>query len=186
MSEDLVLLAQYDESAEAQLTCNFLEHFGIPTFIQDQHMIEMMWTHSNALDGVKVYVRGQDEAEARDLLQTAVQIEEIGPTTSHPDDICPNCGGKDGTRERSERKWGAISLLTGVPIPLFGPRMRCRTCDHLWKPTHQEFPDIPAYEEESTPRLKAKREAIFRILYILASPIPWIAIAGIIYYTFRR
>ncbi len=186
MDDEIVVLARYREPAEANLVSNFLERHGIVTFLRDEHTVGLVWTYSDALGGVKVMVLHQDAEEARNLLRILEQPAEIESTPDPETERCPTCGSSDLGRERVERKWGAVALLSGLVVPVFGPRLRCRTCDHRWKPKQHEFPDIPAYQESEDDDRPSQLELFAQMGRVLGVFVPWIAVAILALHTFRR
>lgn len=64
----LVILRQFRDLPEAVAAKNALDAAGIPCFLADANTVRMDWLWSNALGGVKLWVREEDVPEATGLL----------------------------------------------------------------------------------------------------------------------
>ena len=71
----LVTIRKFLDIKEAQLARSLLESAGIPCFLADENTIRMNWLWSNALDGVKLWVRENDAAAAEEILDHAEHEE---------------------------------------------------------------------------------------------------------------
>jgi len=78
----LVKLAVFETPERLAVLRSRLESEGIPCFVQDEHTIQVYNFLSNALGGVKLYVRESDlQAAAHIIKDTGYNTE---PDTSHP------------------------------------------------------------------------------------------------------
>ncbi|WP_029037360.1 putative signal transducing protein [Salinimicrobium xinjiangense] len=68
MNENFSSVAVFQYSAEAQIIKGRLEAEGITVFIADNHTIDTDPLVSNAIGGVKLKVRKEDEAKAMEVL----------------------------------------------------------------------------------------------------------------------
>jgi len=64
----LVILRQFRDLPEALAAKNALDSAGIPCFLAHANTVRMDWLWSNALGGVKLWVREEDVREATGLL----------------------------------------------------------------------------------------------------------------------
>jgi len=64
----LVMIRRFRDVPEAVAAQNVLESEGVACFLADQNSIWMNWMWSNALGGVKLWVREEDVREATELL----------------------------------------------------------------------------------------------------------------------
>lgn len=93
-SRTLVTIATFSFPHEAHIAVARLEAAGIPSFIADEHTINMQWMYSNALGGVKVQVPTKYAEEAKEVLTedlSSLLEEEFGKDEMQ----CPKCGGTD-------------------------------------------------------------------------------------------
>ncbi len=65
---DLVVIASVSQPIEADLIKARLEADGIPVFLKDYETINANWLYSNLLGGVKIVVREDDAARAKQIL----------------------------------------------------------------------------------------------------------------------
>ncbi|WP_299128549.1 DUF2007 domain-containing protein [uncultured Winogradskyella sp.] len=89
MSETFVTIARYQYSSEAQIVKGRLEADGIEVFLKDNITIDTDPLVSNAIGGIKLKVRSEDEKEAKAILKSikAYAVDDNGNPI-----LCPNCG----------------------------------------------------------------------------------------------
>jgi len=123
----MITIARFSKVEEAHLLRMRLEAGGIPAFVQDEHVVQVIWIYSDAIGGIRVQVAEEDAARARELM------EEEG---AQPDDAvavrCPFCNSsKIGANELPRCLAFLFSLL--IYLPLFARRQyRCRSCGKRW------------------------------------------------------
>jgi rubredoxin len=122
----------------AELAKAKLESEGIDCHLANKHHVGINWLYSQALGGVKLYVRKQDENIARTILDTD-ESQYISKMEDHfpeleEDDLCRKCGSQNIVYINRLRFFGLISLLTGLPLYIFGVRYKCKDCGHKMKP----------------------------------------------------
>ena len=61
---------------EAQILKSLLEGSGVPTFLPDEYTVQNDWMLTNAIGGVRVQVRDEDAARAREILRQADTPED--------------------------------------------------------------------------------------------------------------
>jgi len=92
MEPTFVTIAVFTYSAEAGIIKGRLDAEGIETFLFDNLTIDTDPLVSNAIGGVKLKVRKENEAEARKILAT---INEYSLDDSGEEINCPNCGASE-------------------------------------------------------------------------------------------
>jgi hypothetical protein len=100
--------------------------------------VEAGWLYSNAIGGVKVWIRAEDEARAREVLddETAAEDEE-GVRDREPDSAsaepCPRCGSDDVSVSTDKRRAFLSWLAIGLPLFPASRRVLCRRCGHSFR-----------------------------------------------------
>ena len=89
MNTTFVTIARFQYSSEAQIIKGRLEADGIHVFLKDNITIDTDPLVSNAIGGIKLKVRSEDEKEAKEILKSikAYALHDDGSPI-----ICPNCG----------------------------------------------------------------------------------------------
>jgi DNA-directed RNA polymerase subunit RPC12/RpoP len=84
-------VAVFQYSAEAQIIKGRLEAEGIQTFLADNHTIDTDPLVSNAIGGVKLKVRKEDEEKALQVLEdiSKYSVDDEGMKIT-----CPKCAGE--------------------------------------------------------------------------------------------
>lgn len=129
----LVTIASFSFPHEAHLAKAQLEAAGIPSFIADEHTINMQWLYSDAMGGVRLQVLAELADEAKEILSEPFEILEeqdipLPPQTEETPPGCPACGAALGER-RTDRRAAMISwLLLGLPFFLGRDIRRCTSC----------------------------------------------------------
>jgi predicted RNA-binding Zn-ribbon protein involved in translation (DUF1610 family) len=133
-----VKIDEFRDLPLAEIAKAKLESEGIYCHLADKHHIGLNWLYSQALGGVKLYVRKQDEDIARTILATdeSHYLSKIEDQFSEPeeDDVCQKCGSQNIVYINRSRFFGILSLLTGLPLSIFGVRYKCKDCGHKMKP----------------------------------------------------
>jgi len=128
-----VIVGRYRDLPVATIAKSVLESAGIEAFLSDDNVIRLDWLISNALGGIKLLVREEDAASARDLLEGHIperfHVEGVG---EYEQPKCPNCGSRDVSFEELDRKIAFPSLLLKIPIPATRHRWNCHVCGHNW------------------------------------------------------
>ena len=141
----LAVVGSYTYPYEADLAKALLDSHGIEAFVLDEFQIRMRWHLSQALGGVKVAVRPDDEARAHELLSTdySAEVESIPEAAlpGSPDELCRYCGSQNVTFSRELSRVSTRTLVGGFLTWFFGPifpfRMmredwRCLDCRKNW------------------------------------------------------
>ncbi|MFM2214263.1 MAG: hypothetical protein RL427_1526 [Bacteroidota bacterium] len=83
------LLRRFQYSSEAIIYQGKLESQGIEVFLRDNHVVDTNPLYSNAVGGVKLYVKTEDVNKAIEILQ---DISLYSLDDNHKLVQCPNCG----------------------------------------------------------------------------------------------
>jgi len=131
----LITLASFIDPPLAYLAKSRLEYEGIPAWVVDDYYINMKWTISLALGGVKIKIFEPDYADANKVLNTdcSEALEQISFPDVSDDERCSRCGSKDLILYNWTRKAAALTLLTGLPIFIFRKRYKCLNCTYIFK-----------------------------------------------------
>ncbi len=130
---ELEVVASYLYPLEAFIARTALENAGIDAVIADDHLISMDWLLATALGGVKLLVRAQDLADAREFLAESKEASETD--TNYERDACRRCGSLNTGYIRIGGGLTLLSyLLTGAPLFPLLRRVRCQDCGTISKP----------------------------------------------------
>ncbi|WPD22546.1 MAG: hypothetical protein SD837_20460 [Candidatus Electrothrix scaldis] len=133
-----VKIGEFRDLPLAELAKAKLESEKIYCHLACKHHIGLNWLHSQALGGVRLYVRKQDEDIAEKVLNTdeSQYLSKLGDHFPQPDedDLCRKCGSQNIAYIKRSRFFGVVSLLTGLPLYIFGVRYKCKDCGHKMKP----------------------------------------------------
>ena len=128
-----VTIASYMDPPLAELARAKLESEGIYCFLLGKHHIGVNWLYSNALGGVRLQVRQEDEAAARRILagdeSELLEREELDLPEPDDGDRCEKCGSADLEFVNRARLSGLLMLLN-IPALFWGKFIRCRNCRH--------------------------------------------------------
>lgn len=128
-----VIVGRYRDLAMASVAKSMLDSAGIESFLADDNVIRMDWFYSNAMGGIKLLVRGEDAAEARELLEgQAPEKFEVEGVGEYEQPKCPHCGSLDVSFEELDRKIAHTGLLVSIPIPAVKHGWNCHACGHSW------------------------------------------------------
>ena len=137
MSPDrLEAVAAFSYLHEAEFARTSLKSEGIVTVIENENLIRLDWLYMNALGGLRLLVREEDAARAREILaspETAIAPADPAAATADdpapPTDNCLRCGSPETEAVETRRKIGHVLwLLTGFPFVRPGRRRRCAAC----------------------------------------------------------
>jgi len=135
--DPIVNISSYRDLQDAYLAKGKLESEGIKVFLKNEYTIGVQWLYSGALGGVKLDVPKSQAQQALDILREDKSEEIIKQSNNRNiknNDVCPICKSTNIQYYERSRKFGALTLLTGIPLILFGKRYKCLDCNHKWKP----------------------------------------------------
>lgn len=72
---EVVVVRAFSAPHEAHLACSALRAAGIDATVADANIVAVNWLYSNAVGGVKVLVREEDLAAAREILDTRAAVD---------------------------------------------------------------------------------------------------------------
>jgi len=140
MTEDreddrLVLIAAFTNVHEATLAQSILDGAGVDSVLDNEHVVSMEWTLSNAVGGVKVLVVADRIEEAWQVLanEGLVDPEDIDQMLEGvpqlPGDACSACGGDQFDSVLPARGLVVLTwFLLGFPVGIPRRRRYCRNC----------------------------------------------------------
>jgi ribosomal protein S27AE len=135
---ELVVAATYTQGLEAQLACSVLHAAGLEARVHDEYTVAAEWRYSNAIGGVKVVVRAEDLATARELLEQAAVVSDHDTpppldTEESSDDVCPRCGHHEWVRIALGKRIAILSLFIGLLLVPVRRRWKCGHCGYVPK-----------------------------------------------------
>lgn len=112
-----------------------LEFEGIPSWIADEYHINLKWTISLALGGVKIKILESDYEDAQKVLETdcSEALENVEFPEISEDEYCHNCHSMNLKLYNWTRKVAALTLLTGLPLFYFRKRLKCLDCGNTMR-----------------------------------------------------
>ncbi|HUO24947.1 MAG TPA: DUF2007 domain-containing protein [Candidatus Aquilonibacter sp.] len=138
--QNLVTIRQFRDLPEALLAKGSLESAGIECFLRDDNLVRLDWFISNFVGGIKLCVKAQDAANARQILDEPIleglYVHGVG---LYEQPHCPKCGSLDVNFQELDRPIAYMSAFLNVPIPAQRPAWHCHACDAEWEdPGHDE------------------------------------------------
>jgi hypothetical protein len=142
--ERLVTVRQFRDLPEALLAKSILDAAGIECLLGDENMVRMDWFISNALGGVKVWVRREDaDAAAKLLDQSHAEAFSVDGVGEYKQPRCPKCQSFDVSFEELNKSVAYSSAFFGVPLPLKRHGWRCHSCGHAWEEPNDTSQQTP-------------------------------------------
>lgn len=135
MANGLATVASFRDVLDAQAAISKLESEGVECSLANEYLVGMLWRLSTAVGGVEVQVAPEDLARARSILEMdeSAALSAVPELQSAPSARCPRCGSEELATVRWSRFAAAFATLTGIPIPVFRTRTRCRACGNQSK-----------------------------------------------------
>ncbi len=123
-------IANYQYTSEAYLFKGKLESEGVEVFLQNENTINTDPLLSNALGGVKLFVKSEDVMKAKQILDAIPEysVNDKGELLS-----CPNCGSTTITMVTSIKDvksfFAFVYGLLTLSMPLFSKqKYKCDNC----------------------------------------------------------
>ena len=129
------LIGRYQYTSEALIYKGKLESEGINVFIRDNAVIDANPLYSNAMGGVKLYVKNEDLPNAQEVLS---QISKVSLDDNNQPIKCPNCGAEQIAMFTSIRDLKSLisfmfsTLLLGIPFRT-KHKYKCEKCKFEFK-----------------------------------------------------
>lgn len=124
------LIGRYQYTSEALIFKGKLESEGICVFIRDNAVIDANPLYSNAMGGVKLYVKNEDLRNAQEVLS---QISKVSLDDNNQPIKCPNCEAEQIAMFTSIRDLKSLisfmfsTLLLGIPFRT-KHKYKCEKC----------------------------------------------------------
>lgn len=126
-----IKIANYQYASEAYLYKAKLQSEGIKVFLQNENTINTDPLLSNALGGVKLFVKSKDVMKAKQILDAIPEysVNDKGELLS-----CPNCGATTITMVTSIKDvksfFAFVYGLLTLSMPLFSKqKYKCESCN---------------------------------------------------------
>ena len=135
----LVQVARFRDLPEAVLAKGRLESAGVAAFLYNDNMVRLDWFWSNLIGGATLHVAPEDEASAREILETPAGDFQPDTDGVFEQPCCPECGSPDIGWETFE-KGATLALLytVALPLPMGERKRRCTRCGHTWTAAEAE------------------------------------------------
>jgi len=131
---EIVAIRRYRDIPAALLAKSVLDSAGIENFLTDVNTVRMDWLWSNALGGVRLFVKDCDASGAEELLNQSFQDSfEVEGQERFTQPRCPVCQSFDVSYKGLHKRIAYASIILHVPIPLSRLGWRCASCGHMWE-----------------------------------------------------
>ncbi|MDE3200332.1 MAG: DUF2007 domain-containing protein [Acidobacteriota bacterium] len=131
----LVTVRQYRDLPEAIVDRTLLESAGIECWLADENLVRLDWFLSNMVGGMRLQVKEEDEADAREVLeQGAPATIEYGEGEEYVQPTCPKCGSAEITLGKGTERGLSLAALyfLGIPLPPRKAAWHCGACGAKW------------------------------------------------------
>ncbi|SNS01529.1 DUF2007 domain-containing protein [Flavobacterium sp. ov086] len=130
MEENFKLLRRFQYSSEAQIFSGKLESEGIKIYLRDNNIVDSNPIWSNAVGGVKLFVKSEDFERANLILS---DISQFSFDENNKLIKCPNCGAEEIEMVTSIKDlktfFAFIFSLLFILIPFYSKhRYKCNKC----------------------------------------------------------
>jgi hypothetical protein len=141
---EVIAIRSYRDIPAALLAKSILDSAGIENFLTDVNTVRMDWLWSNALGGVRLFVKDSDASAAEELLNQSFQDSfEVEGQERFTQPRCPVCQSFDVSYKGLHKRIAYASIILHVPIPLSRLGWHCASCGHMW-----EDPDDAAAQQQ--------------------------------------
>jgi predicted RNA-binding Zn-ribbon protein involved in translation (DUF1610 family) len=130
MEENFKLVRSYQYSSEAQIFSGKLESEGIEVYLRDNNTVDSNPLWSNAVGGVKLFVKSEDFEKANIILS---EISQFSFDENNKLIKCPNCGAEEIEMVTSVKEvktlFAFIFSLLFILMPFYSRhRYKCNKC----------------------------------------------------------
>lgn len=130
--EKFIFLRRFQYSSEAIIYQGKLESQGIEVFMRDNNIVDSNPLYSNAVGGVKIFVKTEDFDKANEILG------EVNLFSVDDDDEpmkCPKCGEEQGDIVTSIKDWKSFFSFVMFILLYIAPfstkhKYKCQNCKH--------------------------------------------------------
>lgn len=131
---EVVAIRRYRDIPAALLAKSILDSAGIENFLTDVNTVRMDWLWSNALGGVRLFVKDSDASSAEELLNQSFQDSfQVEGQETFTQPRCPVCQSFEVSYKGLHKRIAYASIILHVPIPLSRLGWRCGACGHMWE-----------------------------------------------------
>jgi hypothetical protein len=128
--EKFTLLRRFQYSSEAIIYQGKLESHGIEVFMRDNNIVDSNPLYSNAVGGVKMFVKTEDFEKANEVLN---EVSLYSVDDDHQPLKCPKCGA-----EQIEMETSIDGIKSFFQVLFFGAfallfskhKHKCQNCKH--------------------------------------------------------
>jgi len=131
MEESFKLVKSYQYSSEAQIFYGKLESEGLEVYLRDVNTVDSNPIWSNAVGGVKLFVRSQDFEKAKKILS---EVSQYSLDENNKLIKCSNCGAEEIEMVTSIKDlktfFAFIFSLLFVLMPFYSKyKYKCNKCN---------------------------------------------------------
>lgn len=131
MEDFFELVGSYQYSSEAEILKGKLESEGIDVFMRDNNTIDANPMYSNAIGGVKLFVKNEDFIKSKTILS---EISSYSLDENNEIIKCPKCGAQKTAMVTSikdlKTTFAFIFSLLFVLMPIYSKhRYKCDKCN---------------------------------------------------------
>jgi len=140
----VVTLRTFDNVQEALFAKSVLDSAGIESFLADENLVRLDWFLSNAIRGVKLWVKEEDAKAAEAILdQSRPETFDVEGVGEYKQPQCPKCHSTDVSFGELKRRPAYASLWFGAPMPLKHIGWKCHACGHAWGGVNEPPAEAP-------------------------------------------
>lgn len=128
-----VTIRSFRDLPNALLAKSVLDSAHIECLLSDENVIRMDWLWSNALGGVKLFVKEEDVQAALELLdQEPIEKFDASTTGEYEQPRCPNCDSLNVSFGETGKRLSYVAVAVGMPLPVKRGGWKCESCGHSW------------------------------------------------------
>ena len=130
--EKFTFLRRFQYSSEAIIYQGKLESQGIDVFMRDNHIVDSNPLYSNAVGGVKMFVKTEDFVKANELLD---EVSLYSVDDDNQPMKCPECGAEEVDMVTSIKDWKSFFSFVMFILFYIAPflakhKYKCQNCKH--------------------------------------------------------
>lgn len=130
--EKFTLLRRFQYSSEAVIYQGKLESQGIEVFLRDINTIDSNPFYSNALGGIKLFVKTEDVGKATEILS---DVSLYSVDDDHKPIQCPKCGSEEIDMVTSVKDWKSLLSFLFLFFVMIFPmkakhKYKCENCKY--------------------------------------------------------
>ena len=130
--EKFTLLRRFQYSSEAIIYQGKLESQGIEVFLRDNNIVDSNPLYSNAVGGVKMFVKTEDFDKANEILG---EVSLYSVDDENQPIKCPECGAEQVDMVTSIKDWKSffsfvMFILLSIAPFLAKHKYKCQKCNY--------------------------------------------------------